>query len=112
MRLVRLAVAALASVASATILQNGQVRPNDYPNTAIASISSHNTSWETYKPDAPELSYKGRWDHQHISWWYISTILTSYFYSDRSTGQHLASSSASKLTMSPSPSATTPPLAF
>lgn len=69
MRLTTLATATLASIASATILQNGQVRPNNYPNTAIAAVSSHNSSWETYSADAPELSYKGRWDDRHISWW-------------------------------------------
>jgi len=63
------AVTACASLASATILQNGQVRPNNYPNTAISAISNYNSSWHTYPPSAPELSYKGRWDHQYISWW-------------------------------------------
>ncbi|KAK5115430.1 hypothetical protein LTR85_009890 [Meristemomyces frigidus] len=57
------------SLASATILQNGQVRPNDYPSTAISAISSYNSSWHTYSPGSPELSYKGRWDHKYISWW-------------------------------------------
>ena len=60
---------ALISTAAATILQNGQVRPNDYPDTTIASISSNNHHWTTYAPNASELSYKGRWDHQYISWW-------------------------------------------
>ena len=68
MRLLSLAVAALTTLTSATILQNGQIRPNDYPNTAIASIAA-NSSWHTYPPNASELSYKGRWDHQYISWW-------------------------------------------
>jgi len=69
MRLVTLAIAAFATLASATILQNGQVRPNNYPDTAISTISNYNSSWTTYPPSAPELSYKGRWDHQYISWW-------------------------------------------
>lgn len=60
---------ALASLAFSTILQNGQVRPNDYPSTTIASISSTNSSWETFPPNHHALSYKGRWDEQHISWW-------------------------------------------
>lgn len=59
-------LAALASVVSSTILQNGQVRITDYPDTAIASLAS-NSSWRTYSPNATELSYKGRWDAQHIS---------------------------------------------
>lgn len=68
MRFLNLATAAFTSLASATILQNGQIRPNDYPNTAI-TLSSYNSSWHTYSPSAPELSYKGRWDEKHISWW-------------------------------------------
>jgi hypothetical protein len=59
----------LITTISATILQNGQVRPNNYPFTAIPSISTSNTTWRTYPPSAPELSYKGRWDDQYISWW-------------------------------------------
>lgn len=62
-------LAGLCSVVTGTILQNGQVRPADYPNTAISSISANNASWTTYPPNASELSYKGRWDHQYISWW-------------------------------------------
>lgn len=62
-------LAGLCSFACGTILQNGQVRPTDYPNTAIASVSADDPSWTTYPPNATELSYKGRWDHQHISWW-------------------------------------------
>lgn len=54
---------------SATVLQNGQVRPTDYPNTAITAMSAYNSSWNTYPPSAPELSYKGRWDDKHVSWW-------------------------------------------
>ena len=69
MRVFSAALAAFGTLATATILQNGQVRPNNYPNTAIASISSYNSTWHTYPPSAPELSYKGRWDHQYISWW-------------------------------------------
>jgi hypothetical protein len=59
----------LITAVSATILQNGQVRPTNYPSTAIPSIAHLNTTWRTYSPSAPELSYKGRWDDQHISWW-------------------------------------------
>ncbi|KAI7182328.1 SGNH hydrolase [Hortaea werneckii] len=63
------ALAAYIGVTSATILQNGQVRPTDYPNTAIPAISGYNSTWCTYPPSADELSYKGRWDDKHISWW-------------------------------------------
>lgn len=69
MKLLNLSIFSLLSCTSATILQNGQVRPNNYPDTTIASISASNGSWTTYPPDAPQLSYKGRWDHQYISWW-------------------------------------------
>lgn len=60
---------ALANTVLATILQNGQVRPNNYTSTAIAAISDSDNTWRTYPPSAPELSYKGRWDDQYISWW-------------------------------------------
>ncbi|KXT14779.1 hypothetical protein AC579_7812 [Pseudocercospora musae] len=60
----------LALLASATIWQNGQIRPNNYPDTTISLDShGHETAWHRYGPDAPELSYKGRWDDQYISWW-------------------------------------------
>lgn len=63
-------LAALISLTSATILQNGQVRPTNYPNTTIPSISNSDTSeWTTFSPGADELSYKGRWDDKYISWW-------------------------------------------
>jgi hypothetical protein len=53
-------------VAQTTILQNGQVREVSYPNTlSTANLSA----WKTYPPSSKELSYKGRWDSRHISWW-------------------------------------------
>jgi hypothetical protein len=54
--------------ASATILQNGQVRDIVFPDTSIASVTT-NPNWTSFPPNATELSYKGRWDAQHISWW-------------------------------------------
>jgi hypothetical protein len=59
----------LLSTVSATILQNGQVRPDNYTSTTIPTIISLDNNWRTYPPSAPELSYKGRWDHRYISWW-------------------------------------------
>jgi hypothetical protein len=59
----------LMSTVSATILQNGQVRPNNYTSTSIPIITTSDNNWRTYPPSAPELSYKGRWDDQYISWW-------------------------------------------
>lgn len=56
-------------MASSTILQNGQVRPHDYSDTTIGLIAAGDPTWTTYPPNATELSYKGRWDHQYISWW-------------------------------------------
>jgi hypothetical protein len=53
------AIVAVASAASATILQNGQVRITDYPNTVIDPAKY---AFETYSPAAPKISYKGRWD--------------------------------------------------
>lgn len=49
-----------------TILQNGQVRITDYPDTQIDPSAYRFT---TYPPDASEISYKGRWDANHVSWW-------------------------------------------
>lgn len=37
-------------------------------DTTIASVAS-DRSWRTYGPSASEISYKGRWDSKHISWW-------------------------------------------
>lgn len=56
----------LAAVASATILQNGQMRDVVFPDTTIASVASDH-SWRIYGPSASEISYKGRWDSKHIS---------------------------------------------
>lgn len=58
--------AALATLASSTILQNGQVRDIVYPDTTIASVAG-NKDWKTYAPSSPALSYKGRWDSKYIS---------------------------------------------
>lgn len=49
-----------------TILQNGQVRITDYPDTKIDPSAY---SFTTYQPNASEISYKGRWDASYVSWW-------------------------------------------
>jgi hypothetical protein len=59
-------VAVAASLAFATILQNGQIRVTDYPNT---TIDPSGYKFSSYPPNATELSYKGRWDSQFISWY-------------------------------------------
>ncbi|KAK3677878.1 hypothetical protein LTR78_001973 [Recurvomyces mirabilis] len=69
MRFLSFATASCISAVTATILQNGQIRPNNYPDTTVSTISSYNSSWQTYAPSAPEISYKGRWDDKYISWW-------------------------------------------
>jgi len=56
----------LLSRASATILQNGQVRETNFPNTRIDPSAY---SFKTYPANATEISYKGRWDSKHVSWW-------------------------------------------
>jgi hypothetical protein len=53
------------ALASATILENGQVRENAYPGQV--STIALDDSWRTYPPNAPEISYKGRWDSKHVS---------------------------------------------
>lgn len=49
-----------------TILQNGQVRITDYPDTQTDPSAY---SFTTYQPGASEISYKGRWDANYVSWW-------------------------------------------
>jgi hypothetical protein len=65
-----LAVLALFSIGECSvkrsIVQNGQVKPTNYPNTAInaAAYALH-----SYPANASELAYKGRWDSKKVSWW-------------------------------------------
>ncbi|CZR51673.1 related to GDSL-like lipase/acylhydrolase domain protein [Phialocephala subalpina] len=59
-------LSSFAGLASSTILQNGQVRITDYPNTVLSASTAQ---FKTYPPNATELSYKGRWDSKYISWW-------------------------------------------
>ncbi|KAF1977961.1 acetylxylan esterase [Bimuria novae-zelandiae CBS 107.79] len=54
---------------TATILENGRVRETHSVDTKVAKIATNSTGWKTYGPNATELSYKGRWDDKHISWW-------------------------------------------
>lgn len=61
-----LSLAVAASSVVGTILQNGQIRITKYPNTILNTTGFNLRS---YPPDAPELSYKGRWDSKFISWW-------------------------------------------
>ncbi|KAL4907761.1 hypothetical protein BDW74DRAFT_148067 [Aspergillus multicolor] len=56
-----------ASLASATIMENGQPRLDPWPGQL--STIDLDSSWRSYDADAPEISYKGRWDSKHISWW-------------------------------------------
>ncbi|PVI07148.1 Lipase, GDSL-like protein [Periconia macrospinosa] len=63
------ALVSLCTLTAATIYENGRERPTRFIDTKIASLGSNATAWSTYGPNATELSYKGRWDSQHISWW-------------------------------------------
>lgn len=65
MRLGYLALTGLWSLASATILQNGQVKEDPYPGQAPQIALDD--SWTNYDAGAPEIAYKGRWDSKHIS---------------------------------------------
>lgn len=56
----------LQDIQERTILQNGQVRDTDYPDTRI---DPEDYSFNTYLPNATEISYKGRWDSKYVSWW-------------------------------------------
>ncbi|KAK1992348.1 GDSL-like Lipase/Acylhydrolase [Colletotrichum falcatum] len=69
MLLARPATAALlacVSAATATILENGRPRATDFPDTRVDLAAG---DYKTYDADAPEISYKGRWDSKKISWW-------------------------------------------
>lgn len=68
--------ASFAALSTATILQNGQVRETHFLDTKIPSIGTNSTGWKTFGPNVTELSYKGRWDSKHISWWaYVHLFL-------------------------------------
>lgn len=53
--------------ASATIIENGQTRHAVFEKTSIASIKDGGNEWKSYGNNATEISYKGRWDSNHIS---------------------------------------------
>ncbi|KAL4954700.1 GDSL-like lipase/acylhydrolase domain protein [Aspergillus filifer] len=57
------------SFVTATVLENGQPRLNPYPGQAPLLEFGLDDSWNVYDADAEEISYKGRWDDKHISWW-------------------------------------------
>jgi hypothetical protein len=57
---------ALVAPVAATILQNGQVRITDYPNSQVELDTA---SYTSYPANATEISYKGRWDSKKVSWW-------------------------------------------
>ncbi|KAJ4408254.1 hypothetical protein N0V85_004250 [Neurospora sp. IMI 360204] len=78
----RLAIFGLSILSvSATILQNGQPRITNFPNTRIDPSSY---SFNTYPRNASEISYKGRWDSKYVSWWSAPGIKFGY------TGQTVA----------------------
>ncbi|KAK2040317.1 GDSL-like Lipase/Acylhydrolase [Colletotrichum somersetense] len=60
------AVLACVSAATATILENGRSRATHFADTKVDLAAGDYT---TYDADAPEISYKGRWDSKKISWW-------------------------------------------
>lgn len=51
--------------ATATILENGHERLNPWPGQTQSIALDE--SWKSYGPDVSQISYKGRWDSQHIS---------------------------------------------
>ncbi|KAL4808046.1 SGNH hydrolase-type esterase domain-containing protein [Aspergillus unguis] len=79
-----LLIFAAITLVTATILENGQPRLNPYPGQARLLDSGVDDSWKTYDADAEEISYKGRWDDKHISWWSAAGIKFAF------TGQKLA----------------------
>ncbi|KAJ3578359.1 hypothetical protein NPX13_g2206 [Xylaria arbuscula] len=68
MRPIRWALAlTLGPLVAGTILQNGQVRETNFPDTKISDLSAYDLN--TYDADAAEISYKGRWDSNKVSFW-------------------------------------------
>lgn len=57
---------ALGTTVEGTILQNGQVRATNFPNTKVDATAY---DFKTYEADAAEISYKGRWDSNKVSFW-------------------------------------------
>jgi hypothetical protein len=56
----------LVSSVSADILMNGQVKVTNYPDTKVEFKAA---PYSTYDANAPEISYKGRWDSKKVSFW-------------------------------------------
>ncbi|KAF2669178.1 SGNH hydrolase [Microthyrium microscopicum] len=59
----------LVSGVSCGIVENGKSKIETYPDTSIPTVTASETGWKSFPPNATELSYKGRWDSQHISFW-------------------------------------------
>ena len=57
----------LGRLVEGTILQNGQVRVTNFPDTRISNLSAYD--FNTYDAAAAEISYKGRWDSKKVSFW-------------------------------------------
>ncbi|KAL4867982.1 hypothetical protein BDV12DRAFT_186266 [Aspergillus spectabilis] len=75
----------LISSTIATILENGQPRLDPYPGQAhLLENGVDEKNWKTYGADAEEISYKGRWDEKHISWWSAPGVKFAF------TGEKLA----------------------
>ncbi|OJJ54272.1 hypothetical protein ASPSYDRAFT_50320 [Aspergillus sydowii CBS 593.65] len=79
-----LALLVAISIVAATILENGQPRLNPYPGHAQLLGTEVGEGWKTYGADADEISYKGRWDREHVSWWSAPGIKFAF------TGKKLA----------------------
>ncbi|KAE8353106.1 SGNH hydrolase-type esterase domain-containing protein [Aspergillus coremiiformis] len=84
----RFLVLAWVRLATATILENGQERPDPYPGQA-GEVSIDET-WRGYDADAAEISYKGRWDSDYTSWWSVPGVKFGF------TGDKLALSFGEK----------------
>ncbi|KAL4983319.1 SGNH hydrolase-type esterase domain-containing protein [Aspergillus falconensis] len=72
------------TLVATTILENGQRRLDPYPGQAQLLEDGVEEGWKTYDADAEEISYKGRWDKQHISWWSAPGIKFAF------TGERMA----------------------
>lgn len=74
--------ASCLALVSAEILQNGQLRSNPYPGQPVKVDLTSASGWKAYPANASQLSYKGRWDDQYISWWSAPGLVFGFTGSD------------------------------
>ncbi|KAI5921160.1 Lipase, GDSL-like protein [Camillea tinctor] len=64
-----------SNLVKGSIYQNGQLRITNYPNT---KVNRSTYDFQTYDADAAELSYKGRWDSNKVSFWSAAGLVFGF----------------------------------